>query len=389
VTHPNSRSFAAHALAVDVRPIVSSGPRGAPANVPYCLPVRRLNALTSLRFFAAAIVLLYHCGRHALWFMPLEIRGLMESGYDAVSFFFVLSGFVLAYSYYIPGSLGVRGGVRAFWKSRFARIYPIYVVASLIALPMYLWGLKTGTVQIRDARIALMAVPLLMQSWFLSKTISGAINLPAWSLSVEAFFYCAFPLLLRMTIRVGPIVTTALAYVGLFCSESLLRHAPYFPLYHLFTFIIGIGCGVWFRRVSLRNMQFSFYCAALSLLGFLGFRDVIPGAFVGRPVIVPIFGILMITAASCAGTLKFLEHRFLVLLGDASYSLYILHLPLYLLFQAALRRAHVSLSESLFWTLFYLISIVPISVLSHEWIEVRARSRLQKRLMFSSNLPLR
>src|SRR2546425_9611817 len=97
----------------------------------------RLVALTSLRFFAAIIVVLYHCGQSTLQFMPLPFRGLIKNGYGAVGFFFVLSGFVLAYSYYTPMRSGVHGDQGVFWTNHFARIYPIYAIALLIALPMY------------------------------------------------------------------------------------------------------------------------------------------------------------------------------------------------------------------------------------------------------------
>lgn len=308
--------------------------------------------------------------------MPLAFRGLMKSGYDAVSFFFMLSGFVLAYNYYAPTSAAVRGGAPAFWKNRFARIYPIYLVAIIVALPQYLWGVKVGTVQSRDAHVALVAVPLLLQAWFFSSSISGAINLPAWSLSVEAFFYATFPVLLWI-ISIGPTLTTALAYVGLICSESSLSETGgYFPPYHLFTFIMGLGCGVWFRRASPSPMRVPLYCVTISLCGVLAFRDFIPTYFLSRAVLVPLFGVLIITTASCAGALKLLEHRFLVLLGEASYSLYILHMPLYGLYVAALKRASLNVGTSLGLTTCYLISIVAISVLSHEWIEIPARLRL-------------
>lgn len=100
--------------------------------------------------------------------MPSGIRGFMEKGYEAVGFFFVLSGFVRAYSYCAPPARSVRGGAVAFWKRRFARIYPVYLLATLIALPRYLWGLKVGTIRPLDASIGLIVVPLPLQFWFLA-----------------------------------------------------------------------------------------------------------------------------------------------------------------------------------------------------------------------------
>lgn len=340
----------------------------------------RLDGLTSLRFVAAALVVLTHCHGDVFRFVPVGLSGFLKDGYESVSFFFMLSGFVLAYGYYTPTSPYFRGGNASFWKSRFARIYPIYLVSLLVALPMYVYSIKIGMVQPRDARVALIAVPLLMQSWFAVSrpAISGAINLPAWSLSVEAFFYVTFPVVLRTTIAIGPVLTTSLAYVGLICSDVFISHDYYFPPYHLFTFIMGVGCGVWFRKVSPIKMRAALYCTGVLLFGIFAFRELLPSYAMSRPVIIPLFGALIVTTASCAGTLKVLENRFLVMLGDSSYSLYILHLPIFLLFEAALKRIHPTAGENVILTICYLPGIVGLSIVSYKLIEIPVRSKLLK-----------
>jgi len=120
---------------------------------------------------------------------------------------------------------------------------------------------------------------------------------------------------------------------------------------------------------------------AIGLCGVLGLRDFLPGYFVNRIVLVPLFAVLILTAASCAGTLKFLEHRLLVLLGDASYSLYILHLPVYYWLLATLRRLHINGDKSIPVEICYLVSIFTISVLSHKWIELPVRTLMFTRRM--------
>ena len=90
------------------------------------LPV--LKALTSARFFAALHVALYHL------IHPFKIWGIfapvMSAGYTGVSFFFVLSGFILTYAHGTEYEAG-RGNAQKFWIARFARIYPVYLFVTV------------------------------------------------------------------------------------------------------------------------------------------------------------------------------------------------------------------------------------------------------------------
>ena len=101
----------------------------------------QLNALTGLRFFLAIWVVVYHQTLApggmlgpVMHSFPLVVQAFLRTGYAPVSVFFVLSGFVLAYSY--PLDLPFSNG--AIWKfvsARFARIYPGYIVGLLLMIP--------------------------------------------------------------------------------------------------------------------------------------------------------------------------------------------------------------------------------------------------------------
>jgi len=93
-----------------------------PVEVRHKLPP--IKSLTSLRFFAAIYVVLFHESANPghFVFFPLAAR-FVASGYTAVTLFFVLSGFILAYNY---GRIRSR---KEFWISRFARIYPVYFLS--------------------------------------------------------------------------------------------------------------------------------------------------------------------------------------------------------------------------------------------------------------------
>src|SRR5437762_8695399 len=103
-------------------------------------PVRpKLPALTTLRFFAALHVVLFHM--HVIGILsggPWWYQNFASIGYIGVNLFFVLSGFILVYTYASPAL-----NVRRFWQARFARIYPAYIVSLLASAPFFFFAVRT------------------------------------------------------------------------------------------------------------------------------------------------------------------------------------------------------------------------------------------------------
>lgn len=150
-------------------------------------PAGQLNALTGIRILAAAAVFLSHLGPLAT--VPEGIRTFMAAGYNGVTLFFILSGFVLTWSW---GSriLPVRGSsLWAFFVARFARIYPVYLFALLVAILPYL---TSGS---GDRQLMLLHT-LTLQPWSSHVDRAFTFNGPAWSIGVEVFLYACFPLVI-------------------------------------------------------------------------------------------------------------------------------------------------------------------------------------------------
>ena len=136
--------------------------------------------LTGLRFVAAMLVVLHH---YPVPGASGTAATMMQAGYFGVTLFFVLSGFVLAYTYAEALSEAPRATLRRFAVARFARIYPVY-----LAILLYLW-IRSAF----DGPVVLHA--LLLQAWHPDARVAFALNGPGWSISVEAFLYACFPLL--------------------------------------------------------------------------------------------------------------------------------------------------------------------------------------------------
>ena len=168
----------------------------------------RLPALTSLRFFAALYVLTFHSGaslmREHLGDNPLTT--FLVNGHLGVSLFFILSGFMLTYSGERRNAQGF--DLSAYALARFARIYPLYLLSLLIAAPIR-WP------DLLSSPLASLETLLMVQSWGPASSDRGWFwNMPAWTLSIEAFFYALFPVFLWLIARTRVTTAAAIAAVA-------------------------------------------------------------------------------------------------------------------------------------------------------------------------------
>ncbi|PZM96225.1 MAG: acyltransferase [Actinobacteria bacterium] len=159
---------------------------------------RRLPSLTGLRWWAALLVFGEHyramqlgtdLNAAELSFSDRVFATLFGTGYIGVGCFFILSGFVLTWSARPDDT------ARAFWQRRFAKIYPIFAVTSVLAALMLI-----AVGQPPGFDLILLQV-FLLQSWVPDQAYSFGLNPVTWSLSAEAFFYLCFPLVIAILIR--------------------------------------------------------------------------------------------------------------------------------------------------------------------------------------------
>jgi peptidoglycan/LPS O-acetylase OafA/YrhL len=329
---------------------------------------------------AATAVVIFHSGRSTTslaWGLPLWNHANV-----AVSFFFALSGFILAAVYQ---ERRIRRPAD-FYLARLARIGPVYWLAlSIVA------AYRLQRQQLDPA--ALLQSALMVQSWIPGR--SQVLNTPGWSLSVEMFFYLLFPFLLR---ALSPMRSRALALtaagtwvvgqaVFVFLSLFELHGAQlrprlhdftcYGPLLHFPTFVVGAAGGLLFIRYRdrLRTVAVPFMLASLGL--FLAFM------LVPNPVVrfhhdglfAPLF-ILFVVGLGSAPDLavsRLFARRSFVLLGEASYGVYILQYPMELVFGVVTRRGGFATNVR-FWS-FYVV-LVTVALVCFRWIEAPLRSRI-------------
>jgi peptidoglycan/LPS O-acetylase OafA/YrhL len=129
-----------------------------------------LNALTGLRFLAAFHVVLFHFRELALADGPEALYWIADKGYVSVGLFFVLSGFILTYTY-ADSTHSAPLNRRAFWAARFARIYPVYLLSVVIAAPALISLItESGSSNVLSRTVGVVAlVATLGQDWMLMR----------------------------------------------------------------------------------------------------------------------------------------------------------------------------------------------------------------------------
>jgi len=337
---------------------------------------QRLPALTAIRFFAALWVVLFH----ATWIyvFPAPFQQIVARGYVGVDIFFILSGFILAYNYAPREFAKV-----SFWRARFARVWPVYAIGLAFTLPMFY-----KTIVSKHPHTALtIGVPvlLLLQSWAPGAAV--AWNAPGWSLSTEAFFYASFPFLLRplgnffarrfwLSCAVAWILAAAPAalYAATGHDGFALPIIKFNPLVRLPEFALGIGLGHKYLAGARIKYPGAVAAASLLLLGAAAyFGDRLPFPMLHNGLLAPCSGLLLYSLACLAKS----PGRFWILLGDASYSLYIFHDGILQYVLAARTRGLIPLRPQLLVAV-YLVACIAVSIASFQFLELPAAAWIKR-----------
>lgn len=348
--------------------------------------MKKIDQLTFTRFLAALAVVFFHSGT----VFPLNtfpINPLINSGQIAVSYFFVLSGFVLAYVYYRPGQ---RFGFPKYFEARFSRIYPVYFLSFVLTCLYYIdimSRLKSGK---------MLASIFLVQAWI--PTYALSFNIASWSLSVEVFFYLLFPFLVwwsaRLPVRsliwisTGFWIVSQAVHVVLYQGYFPAQHnlLLYFPPFHLNSFLLGMVGGIWYltrdprssvdQRVNRLFLITALVLVGLLLIGRRVFPAVSQSFSLDAGMLSPFFLVVVLTLALDTTTLAGrLSHPALVLLGDASYALFILHVPVRWIGERL--NTSLNLPNSILIYIYWVL-IVAASVLVHVRMERPARDWLRR-----------
>jgi len=364
-----------------------------------------------------------------------------------MSCFFVLSGFVIHYNYSDSIVDHRWRGTVNFFTARFSRLYPLYIVCIILSLNNYGYFLNLLSGQHPElTRTFGQLAPYYLtmtQSWKFSIVGNNAliygfpfsqITQIAWSVSTELFFYLVYPLICLAMLRLSRARQIAWAIVAVSVAgfalmhlayhnisaidqfgvahwgpiagwqvtgfqDSFLRWLVYFaPYTRLPEFLLGCLCAALYRETaastpSAREQRAGFAVAgiatiAIAALAFIMSQSPIRSSFVGFLHLNFGFALPVAALIFCAARYRnpisaLLSHRVMVRCGDASYSIYMLHILI--IESAGLKDLNIGLSGWL--TLIVLLRLVVailttigLSLVTYQLIEVPARRWLRRLL---------
>ncbi|TFV94940.1 acyltransferase family protein [Leifsonia flava] len=352
----------------------------------------RLDAITGLRWWAAFVVF----GYHMLVFAPLPAiaSSLLQFGFFGVTFFFVLSGFVLTWS--------MRPGTpkSTFYWRRFARIWPLAFVTLLLAIPVFYsfspdpaqWWVKPFSAGI------LMLSVFLLQGWSRDPAILFSGNPAAWTLTIESFFYALHPFVSPLVSRLGKRgALVAAGGVVLFAvatrvaielaPTSWLAQLPW-PILRVNEFLLGM-CLAWAMRQGWRPRMHpivpaiaivAYFVVIVGLEGVDAFRPayIVVSPYTSEVVTVLCAALIVITAsANLRGKAGWVASRPMVALGEWSFAFYLVHATI-IYTALSLLGPQPPRWANLGWFAALLVLAIAAAAALHLWVEKPVESRLRR-----------
>ena len=371
-----------------------------------------LTTLTPLRGIAALLVVIFHSNLMLMPFLPMGEPHLIWAGWLWVDFFFVLSGFIISYVYGDSFKDTLTSG--DYWKyikARFARVYPLHFVTlvwCLICAIIILHYADGVAPFYKDMINPSAAIPSFLFLQTFGLYISAPLNTPSWSLSTEWWVYMVFPLLVpffchlkargivAMTVFIGGLFVFIKYYLGPVGlpfpggSPSLNIITDFGVLRCLAGFLLGMLL----FRVYEESIAISFLRKSWVFIVF--FLSVIVTMHIGVEdiLVIALFPFVILTAAYNHTTVKkILDTPVLQRLGDWSFSIYMVHVPIMYAFWIYQIRMYPTMYAKFppeqagtpDYTIGMIVCLVMValtlllSALSYRFIEVPARHYLNKR----------
>lgn len=351
-----------------------------------------LKNLNGLRFIAASYTIFFH-----YFSIPGAdfLNNFFMHGHISVPFFFLLSGFVLSYSYQ-EYSFNQLGNIKKYLLSRFIRLAPIYYIAMILALPLLVYNQRTEVFSITTNIFYSLMHLSLLQALLPLKDLLNFWNIHSWSLSVEMFLYICSPILILKvsTFNIKKIIFTLVLLLTINCFTYLyfagfifrpILISNYFAPLYFATFANGVVIArlyVLKKDFFDRNSSYFFILSSLFLVASF-FSDLNKNFYSPfNPFFHIGFSVLILSSSSQNKFNNFLGNRFFFFLGEASYAMYILQAPVKFYTQQFLSKVVGFMAyNGIIFSIIIFSSILICSILISTYIDPPARKYLKSKLL--------
>ncbi len=306
-------------------------------------------------------------------------------------------GYVLTYNY---ADRGKNLSKREFWLARFSRLYPVYLLVLIISVSMLQeeWQARSHA----EFWQGIILTPFVLQGW--SPSVATFWNTVAWTLTSECVLYAAFPWLIRLPWPKKPLRLVALLItlwiVGLlphtlylylnpdhivgpvdrYSSSQLIRFLKYTPLPYVCTFLSGVTLGkLQLALVLTPRQRLVLSSVSLAIVGIFFYFLVgrTPYLLMHGGLMTPVFAALVLGLSGPHPISALFSWRPLLLIGESSYCLYLLHFNVFQLLHTyhVPERLHLAALDP--WLSYAILILLALAVF--RFVEIPARRAILNR----------
>jgi len=345
-----------------------------------------ISQLTFTRFIAAFLIVFLHYGSGLFPQTPDFLQILRENFHLGVSYFFVLSGYVMMIAYSNLESINFK----TYLTNRLSRIYPTHLLALFLTILVSILSSLNYLEYYKFDMQGFILNIFLMQAWFPGNALS--LNIPSWSISVELFFYICFPFLFNYLIkRTKPktVIFSFMAFwlisqvcLNLYYNSSLFdpknvldkNFLFYNPFFNSSSFVIGCLAGYIFRSKIFQNRNYDFIIIFLTVLT-AAFVIIFQHLLLQNGLLSINFALIIFILSINNGKItQAFKNKKLVHLGDISFAMYLLQFPIFM----ALKKVNSVLTIKNPY-IYFLIGFLILIVISH-FVYIYFENPLRKKL---------
>lgn len=346
-----------------------------------------INSIQFLRGFAALLVVIHHTGGYVKrYFEPTVLfEDKFSIGFAGVDLFFVISGFIIHFTSkkYIDNPTKLK----EYLQKRFTRVYPIYwIITTILFLSSWL------IVQILNKNIFSIGYPNTFIAYiqtYLLFPLHFAINPVTWTLSYELFFYLCFALIIiSKRLWIIPVIILAISFYNIFINipeivEVELNYYNFVFSGYNFEFMLGFLIFQFYEKIKISNtISIILIMIAVIIIALFGYSI---GDYDSYKRVLTFgipSGLILLSLLNLEQNKAISFPKFTLILGDASYTLYLIHFPIMLLMNKIPQILGYNITEyqEIWYSYFIIISIVISSIYVHKWIEIPIAKKLNSLL---------